>query len=327
MLSNSDVPPDGFINTGLIVLPTTLTRAFNLQANLPVPRMWQATTVYQNRIYAFGGSANSTYTDSNSVMNQMFDPGANAWYVKNPMYYPRFAATAVVFDNTIFVIGGFNGSTWVSANEAYSPDSDSWSGSKPASIPNPALGAAGVRYMNNVMVFGGDGGSTALMQVYTPQSNQWSTFNTRAPQFTGGGSVLVGSRLYILGGNIKGFNPGATTSVYGYLDLSNLSWTSIPAPSSVGFYFSGAALLNGKIYMMGGVNYNGSSWSSVYVLDYSTNTWTNSTIELAVAAAGLSAAAVGNIMYVIGGGTNLNGPPLASTQASEANLFYLLRKL
>jgi len=327
MLSNSDVPPDGFINTGLIVLPTTLTRAFNLQGNLLVPRMWQATTVYQNRIYAFGGSANSSYTDIDSTVNQMFDPGSNAWFKRQPVPVSRFAAAAVAFDNTIFVMGGFNGSTWVNANLAYLPDNDTWSNSQPASMLNPAVGSAAVRYNNIIVVFGGDGAGNARVQVYTPQTNRWDVFNTPAPQFTGGGSVLVGSRLYILGGNTKGFSPGASTSVYGYLDISNLSWTPIPAPSSVGFYFSGAALLNGKIYMMGGVNYNGSSWSSVYVLDYNTNTWTNSTIDLAVASAGLSSAAIGNTMYVIGGGTNLNGPPLASTQASEANLFYLLRKL
>jgi N-acetylneuraminic acid mutarotase len=327
MLSNSDVPPDGFVNTGLIVLPTTLTRAFSLKSDMPLARMWQASAVYGSQIYAFGGAPNTSAVDMNSVINQMYDTSAGGWKVMEPMSARRFAAAAVTFDDTIFVMGGFTGSTAVNANEAYSPRSNSWSPSQPKVVPMSAVGAAGARYDNMVILLGGNGSGNATLQIYTPQTNQWSTFNTQAPQFTGGGAVMVGSRLYVLGGNTKGFSSGATSSVYGYLEMSNLSWTSIPAPSSVGFYFSGAALLNDKIYLMGGVNYNGSSWSSVYVLDYKTNTWTNSSIELAVATAGLSSAAVGNAMYVIGGGTTLNGPALANTQTSEANLFYLLRKL
>ena len=327
MLSNSDNPPDGFVNTGLIVLPTTLTRAFTLKTDMPLARMWQATTALGGKIYAIGGGPGGTSIDSNSVINQVFDPAANSWVVKYPMPTARCAATAVAYGNTVFVFGGTSGSTYMRVNEAYNTDGDGWL-QFPA-MTYAAAGAAGVNYNNEVIILlGGDGtGNTSKMQVYNPNAQTWYPTDTPVPQFSGGGSVLVGTRIYILGGNTRGFNPGAQSSVYGYYDVQNNSWTAIPAPSSVGFYFSGAALLNGKIYMMGGVNYNGSSWSSVYVLDINTNTWTSSTIELAIAAAGLSSAAVGNAMYVIGGGTNLGGPALKSTQSSEANLFYLLRKL
>lgn len=291
---------------------------------MPVARMRPVAAVAGGRIYAFGGGPGGIRTDGNSNVVQMYDPLANNWTMRTNMPTPRCLAAAVTVGDHIYVLGGISGAGMSQANEVYNAANNSWSSA--AALPKAVAGAAIAYYNGQIYVLGGDSDSTARIQIYNPANNTWSTRGTSVPGFVGAGNVLVGSKMYIMGGSQNGFETSQSPVIYGYYDIAADRFTSIPAPSSMGFSFPSALFLNGKIYHIGGVGFNFQPWNNVYMLDIDTNNWYNNQIDLIAPCTGPGSAAIGDTMYIMGGASNLIHQPMNTTQACDDNFFFLLRK-
>jgi N-acetylneuraminic acid mutarotase len=70
------------------------------------------------RIYVLGGNY-----DLNVAMNltQVYDPETDTWTTGTPMPTPRWSLGVAVVNDELYAIGGYDGETYLAANEKYTP--------------------------------------------------------------------------------------------------------------------------------------------------------------------------------------------------------------
>jgi N-acetylneuraminic acid mutarotase len=173
-------------------------------------------------------------------------------------------------------------------------------------MPNVRYGLGAASLNNKLYAIDGYGpvvnnrqGNTNLVDVYDPATNSWSAgVPTNLARYSLA-AVAVGGKLYAVGGqafdsnfNVVGLN------VVEVFDPATNQWGTAP-PLLTGRYQHAAAVLNGKIYAMGG--FTGSAiTNSVEVFDPLTNQW-SAVAPLNTARRYHAAAAVGGKLYAIGG--------------------------
>jgi N-acetylneuraminic acid mutarotase len=228
------------------------------------------------------------------------------WY----LYTPTQAATITVdtlssnYDTILAVHTGARGSlTTVACNDDFS--------SLQSQVTYNA--SAGVAYYIEVASYAPGGGTLTLnASVSTP-----STWAVKAPMGIARGwlgAAAVNGKVYVIGGNSDsfGFQPaknGGTptldarfqsaleTHVEVY-DPSSNTWSSA-ASKPTGVASTGVAVINGKIYVPGGLNGSGNS-RVVEVYNPATNSW-SSVAPLPAALWATGVTAVNGKLYVIGG--------------------------
>lgn len=196
-----------------------------------------------------------------------------SWADKADMPTARSDLTTAVVNGIIYAIGGGN----VQANalnsslatvEAYDPATNTWT--TKASMPTPRMSLASAVVNGIIYVFGGD-------NVVVTQSNQNS------------------------------FKPVTTVEAY---DPATNTWTA-KASMPVARERFAAVEANGIIYVMGGLIPDGSGFvttaTSMYAYTPSTNTWSAAKATMPSAQSYISASAVNNVIYVLGGqSSNIN---------------------
>jgi N-acetylneuraminic acid mutarotase len=134
------------------------------------------------------------------------------------MVSARAYAAATVANDKIYVIGGFDGKTGLTVNEAYIParegSEDPWEDGAPLPESRYAMGSAVLADI--IYVAGGvtaSPGAAAILE-YLPQQNTWRT-SQDPPQTLGSSLVLetVNTHLYALGGRLDG-SPQALNQAY-----------------------------------------------------------------------------------------------------------------
>lgn len=162
----------------------------------------------------------------------------------------RTQTTAVALDGRLYVIGGI-----VDSDErilaVYTPDESTWQSAAPP--PKPINHTSAVAYDNRIHVFGGYSGSFLASSPldahwrYDPKTNQWSEA-TALPTARGAlVAVVVGDRIYTIGGAT---DEGTTGTVEVY-DPSEDSWRSAPSMPTAREHLAAGAI-NGDIYVAGG---------------------------------------------------------------------------
>jgi N-acetylneuraminic acid mutarotase len=178
----------------------------------------------------------------------------SSWTTLAPMPTPRGGFGLAVVDGKIYAIGGLNGNNLpISTTEEYNPQTDGWTGKMP--MPTPRNGFAIAVYENKIYVIGGTVGNGYVgnNEVYDPASNTWETKTSMPTPRADLCADVVNDTIYLIGGKryvstAPFFNETNINEAY---DPVNDSWTtkaSIPMP--VQGYAS--AVVNGKIYVMGG---------------------------------------------------------------------------
>lgn len=149
------------------------------------------------------------------------------------------------------VIGGFNGSGYVSLCEEYDPIGDSWASKTP--MPTARSGAVGGLINNKIYVVSGEPANTAgnsVNEEFDPLGNSWVA-KAPLPTRRSGGACggVINNKLYV----ISGFNGPATlvTNANAEYDPSLDKWQSrqsIPTARSV----LRAVSLGSSLYVLGG---------------------------------------------------------------------------
>ncbi len=196
--------------------------------SMPTPRAWAPAVVLGGKIYVVGGCSSSEKQQfQNEVSNlEVYDPALDSWAVLPSMPTPRVGPAAAAVGNKIYVIGGFNRSSW-SANpvmEIYDVSSGTWS--RGPDKPTPCSWAAAAVWHDKIYVLGGVGhGYLSTCEMFNPTTNRWRSCSS----FSGGrylsAAATVGDRIYLIGGDT--WEP----SHYKYADVqvynpSTDSWTS-----------------------------------------------------------------------------------------------------
>ncbi|WP_165855270.1 kelch repeat-containing protein [Marinobacter sp. JSM 1782161] len=142
-----------------------------------------------------------------------------------------------------------------------------------APLPAPVLDAAAASVNGQVYVVGGKNGSGHLntLRIYNPGSDSWSTGASLPGEGVENPAVVAsGGQIYVFGGSTAPFS-GAVNNAAVYNPGSN-SWTSLAdMPTARGG--ATAQAMNGLIYVIGGMNAQGSSLNSVDIYNPSSGTW------------------------------------------------------
>jgi N-acetylneuraminic acid mutarotase len=187
----------------------------------------------------------------------------------------------------------------------------SWNEIAPMNVPRTLFGSAVLD--GKIYAIGGRstaalGSITRTVEVYDPSTDTWSF---RA-DFPGSGD---GTRACVVDGTLYAFGLRAE-EVYAY-DPGNDSWIQKAAMPGDDRWSPSIAVLDGKIYLMGGLTETGGSFltiANVLVYDTAADTWSEKT-RMQVPSAAHEAEVVDGIIYLFGIG---DLPVYAYDSATEA---------
>ncbi len=273
-------------------------------ASMPAGQSDHAAAAVNDRIYTMGGSG-----PSNLV--QEYDPKTNTWSTKKNMPTARYALAAAAYDGYIYAMGGvpYDHTPIV---ERYDPSSDSWIGRASMGTKRSYHGAAVLDgYIYAIGGLSSNSGGTApaiitSVEKYDPTLNSW-TYVANIPVYRiYVAASELGGRVYAIGGyHYEGFfNEVNYNTIEQYTPDS---WTTMGATMSTGRSRFSAAMVNGRIYAIGG--YNGGALSSVEEFDGSSWTYV---MSMPTVLSNHAAAVVNGKIFVVGGGnkTMKYMPPL-----------------
>jgi N-acetylneuraminic acid mutarotase len=241
----------------------------------------------------------------------------NSWTTMEPMPTARGGLGVGVVNGKIYAIGGSNNDTQLTVNEEYNPVTDTWSTKE--AMPTARSGFAIAVYQHKIYCIGGTTGDsdnivsgfTGVTEVYDPATDTWET---KTPMPTPRADLcanVVNGKIYCIGGKkYWGVDPFYqelnTTEVY---DPTRNTWTT-KSPMPIPVLGSASAVVDGKIYIIGGSRHFQVGWdlatvASNQVYDTENDAWSTRTglphaLSYAAAGATSGVTAPKNI-YVVGG--------------------------
>ncbi|WP_211745374.1 kelch-like protein [Paenibacillus sp. Marseille-Q4541] len=257
------------------------------KANMPGMVYTTSSVVYNDEIYVVNGSSNcctlntlykfnpitnswTTLAPSNvarerngaAVVNgkiysmskgslEEYDPATNKWTKKANMLNEKQFFSTSVLNGKIYVIGGNTNASPTAKNtvQIYDPKTDSWT-------EGPSLNVArykhsSVVYNGKIYVFGGQRYVTDI-EVFDPETNTWTMDGSMPKERLDSATVILGSKVYFLGGyelDANGYN--VKTKNFPSYDIETKKW-EYQSDLTVYREAPAAAVVNGKIYIMGG---------------------------------------------------------------------------
>ena len=299
---------------------TTSAEAYDPRTNkwqkcksMPIAGISAQIAVLNGKIYAVGG--NKPDTREKSAALERYDPVTDTWVKSQPMSACRADFSVAVLDGKIYAIGGEDekNSKTLSSVEAYDPASGKWT--KKASMLSPRQGFQAEAVNGKIYALGGscliDGipHEFAKVEMYDPKTNRWTKESDMCAKKVNFQAETIGGKIYVIGGVITnsdgGRDSGYLTSVEEY-DPATDKWTEkAPMKGKKGEFRT--AVLNGKIYEIGGYNDDKYSFnpancflSSVAEYDPEANAWTNKN-PLNTGRRNFGTATINDSIYVIGG--------------------------
>jgi N-acetylneuraminic acid mutarotase len=257
----------------------------------------------------------------------------NSWVTKASMHFSRTGAGAAVVNGIVYVIGGsqrYNTSDAgfsyrsINSTEAYDPATDTWVDK--ASMPTSRDGPGVAVFQDKIYCFGGRNVSkdysisTNVNEVYDTEIDSWETKTPMPTARSGFQASEVDDKIYLIGGRVESESSSiseksAQVEIY---DPVTDSWAfGTPIPTAVAGYAS--AVLDGKIYIISGVEGSSTYSNLTQVYDPQTDEWSFSVpIPMSVTAAAAGATTgtkVAKAIYVIGGSNETY--PLNSQYANQ----------
>ena len=314
---NSDGSLGSWVNDTASPLPQTLASATSV--------------VYNGYIYELGGNTSSLINIASTVYySQVSGVGSlSPWITtttlpssssKGKSYGPNDYASSVVYNGFVYEIGGMGTSGLTSQYVYYAPISSNGSlgaWTSTTSLPQATYYASSVVYNGYVYELGGVTTACTSTTYYAPINSNGSlgswTSATSLPQVTcDATSVVYNGFVYEIGGS----NGGATiySSVY-YAPISSNgslgSWvndTASPLPQNI--TNSASVVYNGYAYELGGINWVGSTGTTLTTAYYSQinnggpgtiGSWTANTNSLPSGIGNATTVTYNGYIYEIGG--------------------------
>lgn len=263
-----------------------------------------STTVLTKGQYGMSAAAigDKIYLHGQNTNFELFDTKASEYSlsdaVTNSITY--YAPIATV-DKKIYLFGGMKGYQQIAVLDTETDVIDvkspgyTWEG-----------GCSGASVGDKIYLFGSDSfnrGTT--INIYNVTSNTFSKSNVALPisaRYVA--ACTINDKIYLFGGH----NTDKSTSVYGtYLDsinmfdVANNTISTLDVRLPVGMEQCGVAALGTKIYLFGGVSFEGERLNTIYEFDTLTNTIKKLDIELPEKMLGIAAATVNGKIYLFGG--------------------------
>lgn len=246
------------------------------RASLPVPREYGAAVELGGKIYLIGGYSDTPNGWGAVLQVDVYDPAQDSWSSAAPLTSERGGFAAGVIDGKIYIAGGYS-SAGSNTGAVYDPATDTWA--PIANMPTYRESGGGVAVGGKLYYFGGwqwnsaSGTPATTMAIYDAQSNSWSEGPPLGVWRGDFAVAVVNGRIYVIGGENADFADGggggyyisATSTVEEFDPVTGYWWARAPLPRPR--EEAGAAVLDGKIFVIGGgyyYNYNDGGWSYDY---------------------------------------------------------------
>lgn len=234
------------------------------RTNMPNSRKGMGAAYLDGKIYLCGGFDNVTLQNT-SIFYTIANDTWNTTYVPPFLGPGRNVTSALAYDGKIYVFGGYN---WdlnpgeLKDVNIYDPSTNSWSlGTDcPHRKSNPIWVVVGDR------LWAGSSNSSDTtgyntFDSYDPVSDSWTEEYTitNGRERCGMEGVVVGSKIYLVGGHLDASTPLRMVDAF---DTSTLDWTillDLPEDRSTG---PGLAFFDCRLYVAGG-GYNYSPYTSI----------------------------------------------------------------
>ncbi len=216
----------------------------------------------------------------------------------------------------IYVVGGFDDTSFLAINEAYDPVANKWMEKSPMPTARDLMGTNTAVVDGRLYVIGGNakGYCTSANEAYDPATDTWTT---RAPMPTARCNlavVAVNGLIYALGGtNTQGSIRYTTMEVY---NPTTDTWTTA-APMPTGRSDFAAVSFNGILYAVGGSNpalTQSGALNVVGAYDTISKTWTTKA-SLPTPRRSMAAGVVNGSLIVVGGQDD--GKSIAAVEAYD----------
>lgn len=211
-----------------------------------------------------------------------YDPSVNTWSkttdVSNTLGFdsPSFtSASAFTINNYAYVAGFYPNVSYVGTTVRYDPSTDSWALMKTLDTYNENLNDAvgfagsGKGYISTGLLV--NGVPSARTMQYDPVTNTWTqTQDLPGSPRSQAASFTIGSDGYVIGGACSGC-VGYSKEVWKF-DTSSSAWTRM-TDTPTGQYGGTGFAIDGKGYLIAGLDNSGSYGYNVLMYDPVTNTW------------------------------------------------------
>lgn len=275
---------------------------------MPTARSEIAGAVLNDKIYIIGRFDNAGR--STSTM-EVYDTVTGKWTKETSLPQPLDHAAATSFDVKLYVVGGgyLNRDTLLDKLYIYDPNTNNWT--EGASLPTPR-GALTANFINGILyVTGGVDYENTLASTlaYNPSLDQWiekAPMPTAREHLT---SAVVNDKLYVIGGRTNGM--ASNVNANEAYDPVTDKWIILePMPSKRGGFCCNSSKWVDLCLWRRTTN---STFSNNEKFDVVSNAWT-SEMGMPTARHGLVAAAITDMIYVIGGGPQPGGSSSSLTE-------------
>ncbi len=275
-------------------------------------RAWFTTSVVDGKIYAIGGFGDSLLSTTVDV----FDPVANKWntLTTTGTFTPRGSLASAVVNGKIYVMGGMTGPEtpdhMSNKLEIFDPATNTWSTPTTTGTFTPRNNLCACVVGGKIYTMGGFDARNDLntFEVFDPATNAWSTPKTNGTFSPHGAFTahVVDGKIYVIGGfNNLGAKGHRVLSEVELFDPSTNTWSTLQTTGTLtARLLHASGVIDDKIYVIGGTANirDPLTDNTIQIFDPATNAW--STPKCAgtfTPRAYLSAAAVNNKLYVMGG--------------------------
>jgi N-acetylneuraminic acid mutarotase len=321
--------------------------AWSKKAPLPHTSEEFSSASVNNKIYLFGGSPSGDNQPPPGLV-QEYDPAADKWTQKKNMPLPAHHLAAVGYAGKIYLFGGAlqpqpGGPNQFPANNAweYDPSADSWKALAPMPTARTAPVAAEVD--GKIYVIGGASvhpgaklvslgpkiphRSLNTNEVYDPATNTWQTRMAMPTSRNQAAAGVVGGKIYVIGGRLASAfaSAGTNADVVEVYDPAANTWGAAGLRMTTARSAMGFATFGNRILIVGGEIVDRHMFAAIRAVeayDPASNQWTELPI-MPAARQGVSAAVIGDHLYVIGGhlqGTDIGGAGADSAETDALDL-------
>lgn len=146
-------------------------------------------TVYTSIFFYLGGRQPSEERFLSSV--ECYDPSRQRWIPVARMHEARAYCGVATVGSFLYVIGGFNGTSWLRSMERYDPLTNQWTLLTPMSVARSSFGTT--VWNGRIYVIGGSDGIHLLntAEKFNPRTNRWHCAQAMQVRRLGLGAATV----------------------------------------------------------------------------------------------------------------------------------------
>lgn len=201
----------------------------------------------RQRIYALGGWTNE-FKPTETM--EIYDPYTDLWKEGPPMFKPRCGVGAAIIGNSLYAVGGHDGTHYLDCVERFDITTNTWHQDVAPMFKGRT--SVGVVALNGyIYTIGGQTTQESVADVerYDPRRNVWKRLAPMHEKRLGPGVAVLDEKIYVIGG----FSDGYSGSIEIYYPEEDC-WRQPQNPNPFKRKHLGCAALDGGVVAVGGRN-------------------------------------------------------------------------